>query len=107
MFLHFGSIGRELHRVSPLTAGPGLIIYPPLTLGGVTGELRMALPAIRAPCCCPNGAARLTAAEVNKHHRRRGQPRPHHARGHPAAAWTGGPSFYFGGQQSNLDAARR
>jgi len=45
----------------PLTNSPS-ITYPPITIGGVTGELRF--PIIADPALVPLGAARLTAAEV-------------------------------------------
>jgi uncharacterized protein GlcG (DUF336 family) len=59
----FGSIGANV-TAFPLTAGPGPINYPPLTLGGVTGELRIPVIADPSGVALPGGAARLTAAEV-------------------------------------------
>ncbi|HUS37018.1 MAG TPA: heme-binding protein, partial [Verrucomicrobiae bacterium] len=59
----FGTIGANVPTF-PVTSGPGPISYPPLTLGGATGELR--IPIIADPSGAPlsNGAARLTASEV-------------------------------------------
>lgn len=58
-----GTIGINV-AAFPLTAGPGKIHYPSLTLGGVTGEMRIAIRADTAPLPLPDGAARLTATEV-------------------------------------------
>src|SRR4030095_5831401 len=58
-----GTFGTNL-AAFPLTAGPGPIVYPPLTLGGVTGELRIPIIADPSGVALPNTAARLTAAEI-------------------------------------------
>ena len=59
----FGSIGIN-YAPYPLTAAPGPINYPALTLGGVTGELRIPIIADPAGVALPAGTARLTATEV-------------------------------------------
>jgi len=59
----FGTIGTNL-AAFPLTAGPGPISYPPLTLGGVAGEMRIPIIADPSGVALPNGATRLTAVEV-------------------------------------------
>lgn len=60
-----GTIGVNF-TAFPLTAGPGKISYPPLKLGGVTGELRIPIRSDPAPpMSLPNGAARLTFTEVS------------------------------------------
>jgi uncharacterized protein GlcG (DUF336 family) len=58
-----GTFGTNL-AAFPLTAGPGPISYPPLTLGGVTGELRISISGDPSGIALPNSTARLTAAEV-------------------------------------------
>jgi uncharacterized protein GlcG (DUF336 family) len=58
-----GTFGTNL-AAFPLTAGPGPITYPPLTLGGVTGELRIPIVADPSGVPLPGSVARLTAAEV-------------------------------------------
>jgi uncharacterized protein GlcG (DUF336 family) len=58
----FGTIGVP-YPGYPLTAPPP-VVYPPLTLGGVTGELRAPIIDDPSPVPLPGGAARLTAAEV-------------------------------------------
>ena len=58
-----GTFGTNL-AAFPLTAGPGPIVYPSFTLGGVTGELRLPIIADPSGVALPNGAARLTATEV-------------------------------------------
>ena len=59
----FGSIGVS-DPAFPVTAGPGPIAYPPLTLGGTTGELRIPIIADPSAVGLPNGTSRLTAVEV-------------------------------------------
>jgi uncharacterized protein GlcG (DUF336 family) len=59
-----GSIGTN-YGAFPLTASPGPINYPKLTLGGVMGEMR--IPIIADPSLVPlsdGSTARLTAQEV-------------------------------------------
>lgn len=58
-----GSIGVN-YAAFPLTAGPGPILYPPLTLGGVMGELRIPIVSDPSVVGLPGGTARLTATEV-------------------------------------------
>jgi uncharacterized protein GlcG (DUF336 family) len=58
-----GTFGTSLPAF-PLTAGPGPITYPPLALAGVTGELRIPIIADPSGVSLPNGAARLSPAEV-------------------------------------------
>jgi len=59
----FGSIGVN-YAAFPVTAGPGPINYPSLTLGGVTGELRNPIISDPSGVLLPGGTARLTATEV-------------------------------------------
>jgi uncharacterized protein GlcG (DUF336 family) len=58
-----GSIGTNLPTF-PLTAGPGPISYPPLALGGVTGELRFPITGDPSTVLLPGATPRLTATEV-------------------------------------------
>ena len=59
----FGTIGANVPTF-PVTAGPGAIIYPALTLGGATGELRIPIIGDPSGVALPNGTARLTASEI-------------------------------------------
>ncbi len=59
----FGSIGAVVPAF-PVTAGPGPIPYPRLTLGGANGELRIPIIDDPSVVALPGGASRLTAAEV-------------------------------------------
>jgi uncharacterized protein GlcG (DUF336 family) len=61
--LPFGSVG-VVHPSFPITAGPGPMFYPPLSLGGTTGELRMPIIDDPSGIALPAATARLTAAEV-------------------------------------------
>jgi uncharacterized protein GlcG (DUF336 family) len=60
-----GSIGVN-YAAFPVTTGPGSIIYPPLSLGGVTGELRIPIIDDLSTNPLPDGSTtnRLTATEV-------------------------------------------
>ena len=59
----FGTIGANI-ATFPVTAGPGPIIYPTLTLGGATGEVRIPIIADPSAVPLPNSTPRLIAAEV-------------------------------------------
>ena len=59
----FGSIGVNF-TAFPLTAGPGPIQYPSVTLGGAAGEMRIAVIGDPSGVSLPNSVARLTGAEV-------------------------------------------
>ena len=59
----FGNVGVNF-AAFPVTAGPGPIIYPPLTLGGAEGEMRIPIIGDPSGVSLPNAVARLTAAEV-------------------------------------------
>jgi len=59
----FGSVGAN-YGAFPVTPGPGPISYPPLTLGGAAGEMRIPIISDPSGVALPNGAARLSAAEV-------------------------------------------
>lgn len=59
----FGSIGANVPTF-PITAGPGPILYPTLTLGGATGELRIPIIGDPSGVPLPAGVARLNASEV-------------------------------------------
>jgi uncharacterized protein GlcG (DUF336 family) len=59
----FGTIGSN-YAAFPLTTGPGPIVYPSLTLGGVTGELRIPITNDTSLVPLPNLTARLSASEV-------------------------------------------
>ena len=61
--LPFGSVG-VVHPSFPITAGPGPISYPSLTLGGTTGEVRISIIGDPSGVTLPGGTARLTAVEV-------------------------------------------
>ena len=61
--LPFGSVGIVVPGF-PITAGPGPIFYPGLSLGGTTGELRMAIMDDPSATPLPGGTARLTASEI-------------------------------------------
>jgi uncharacterized protein GlcG (DUF336 family) len=61
--LPFGSIGIVVPAF-PITAGPGPIAYPQISLGGTGGELRITILADPSAAPLPGGTARLTAAEV-------------------------------------------
>ena len=59
----FGSFGANVPAF-PVTAGPGPIIYPSLTLGGCNGEVRIPIISDPSGVPLPGGAARLSASEV-------------------------------------------
>jgi uncharacterized protein GlcG (DUF336 family) len=59
----FGSIGVNF-AAFPVTAGPGPIVYPALTLGGAAGEMRIPIISDPSGVALPNSVARLTASEV-------------------------------------------
>ncbi len=61
--LPFGSVGI-VHPSFPITAGPGHIFYPPLSLGGTMGELRVSIIDDPSAVSLPGGTVRLTALEV-------------------------------------------
>jgi len=61
--LAFGSFGM-VHPSFPITAGPGPISYPPLSLGGTTGELRISIIDDPSGVALPGGTMRLIAADV-------------------------------------------
>lgn len=59
----FGAIGANVPAF-PITAGPGPIHYPPLTLGGANGEMRIPIIGDPSSVSLPGGVARLSATEV-------------------------------------------
>ncbi|HXU78390.1 MAG TPA: heme-binding protein [Methylomirabilota bacterium] len=61
--LPFGSVGAA-HPSFPITAGPGPIFYPTLSLGETIGELRNAIIDDPSGVPLPDGTPRLTAVEV-------------------------------------------